>query len=328
MAAAGVVNPGRIAVLTAVMGALTGFAAGWLIGPDSEPVRLTPPAAPAAAAAASAPLASIEAAPPLVARQVPAPSLADVAGRPDLSALLRAPLSELRHSLQTALHHRADGGWLYARALARQCAALDMVTMRERMMPAELQPVAEVNNLNAQRATALREQLAAGCSQLDPDELQEAINVPPGAADPLIALMDRPAQPGSAEARDRMAAILSRPDPLMLAEMGPALLQRDGEAYVFDGRRYGGEEDRRLIEAAAALLPCSLGMVCDERDAFVWGPCVTDARCEHDSRMAFVLADAGAAEHPERRTQILAWVERLKSAVTSRDVDRFVKPPA
>ncbi len=316
-------SPARVAVLAAVMGALTGFAAGWLAGPGREPVTLAEAgAAPAAFHALSVPAAAASAAPaPLAARLALAGD-----GPVDLGALLRAPLSELRSSLLTALRHRSEGGWLYARALARQCSALEMIAMRERLMPAAFQPVNDVNQPGVQRAQAIRDQLSAGCSQLQPDELREAINVPPGAVDPLIAVMDRPARPGSAEARERLTAILARPDPLMLAELGPGLLARDGGSLVFDGKRVDGDE-RQLLEGAAILLPCSLGLVCDGQDVIVWGPCLTDGTCGASSREEAVMNSLQAGEHPERRAAVLAWVERLRAAVVARDVDRFLKPP-
>ena len=314
----------RVAVLAAVLGALAGLVAGSLAGPGREPVTLAEqvippttarPARPDPAFAAGAASASL-----------PAPRPAGADGRVDLGALLRAPLSELRTSLLTALRHRSEGGWLYARVLARQCSALEMVEMREHLAPAAFQPAIDLNQPGAQRALTLRDQLMAGCSQLQPDELLEAMNVPPGAADPLIAVMDQPARPGSAEARERLAAILARPDPLMLAELGPNLLARDGEALVFDGRRIDGEE-RQLLEGAALLLPCSLGLACDGQDEAVWGPCLVDGLCGTATREDAVMATVNAGEHPEHRAAVLAWVERLRAAVVARDVDRFLKPP-
>lgn len=314
-----------VAVLAAVLGALAGLVAGSLVGPGREPVTLARLLAPTTTARPAQPdpafAAGAASAPRLT------PLLAGADGRVDLGALLRAPLTELRTSVLTALRHRSEGGWLYARALARQCSVLEMVEMREHLAPAAFQPAIDLNQPGAQRALTLRDQLMAGCSQLQPDELLEAMNVPPGAADPLIAVMDQPARPGSAEARERLAAILARPDPLMLAELGPNLLARDGEALVFDGRRIDGEQ-RQLLEGAALLLPCSLGLACDGQDEAVWGPCLVDGLCGTATREDAVMATVNAGEHPERRAAVLAWVERLRAAVVARDVDRFLKPPA
>lgn len=315
----------RVAVLAAVLGALAGLVAGSLVGPGREPVtlaRLLAPTTTARPERANPAFAAGAASAPRL-----APLLAGTDGRVDLGALLRAPLSELRTSVLTALRHRSEGGWLYARALARQCSVLEMIEMRDRLVPAAFQPAIDLNQPVAQHAMALRDQLAAGCSQLQPDELREAMNVPPGAIDPLISVMDQPARPGSAQARERLAAILSRPDPLMLAELGPSLLARDGEAIVFDGKRIDGDE-RQLLEGAAVLLPCSLGLVCDDQDVIVWGPCLIDGTCKASSREDFVMNGLQASEHPERRAAVLAWVERLRAAVVARDVDRFLKPPA
>ncbi|WP_416762151.1 hypothetical protein ACNI65_07530 [Roseateles sp. So40a] len=345
---------GRVAVLAAALGALAGAGAGWWVDPGGDGTR---PALPATAAAgrpssfagadaswrgASPGLDAAHAAPSdLAARRTGAPRGA--VGTPELQALLRAPPSALRASLKTAMRHRDQGGWLYARALARQCVLLEMTTLHEGT--AGLAPV-DLNQPLAQRVSAWREQLAAGCAQLQPEELREAMNVPAAAsgtsatpgtldgADPLIQLMDRPAPPGSAAARERLAAILNRADPLMLSELGPALLQREGEAFVFDGRRLAGEDERRALEAATMLLPCALGLACDERDERVWGPCVMTGDCRHATREEAVLAatdadaglDAGPAA-PDRRAAVRAWVERLREAVLARDVDRFLRPP-
>ncbi len=333
---------GRVALLAAALGTLAGAGAGWWVGPGGAGPH---PATPSLAATERPPPRAKDDAPwrgqrPDLDGQRAAPS--DLAPRgavgvPDLQALLRAPPSALRPSLQTAMRHRDQGGWLYARALARQCVLLEMTTLREGVAgPAP----ADLNQPLAQRVSAWREQLAAGCAQLQPEELREAMNVPaaasgtPDGADPLIQLMDRPAPPGSAAARERLAAILARPDPLMLSELGPALLQRDGEAFVFDGQRLAGEDDRRALEAAARLLPCALGLACDERDESVWGPCVMTGDCRYATREEAVLAEGGAEGgtdaapvSPLRRAAVRAWVERLREAVLARDVDRFLRPP-
>lgn len=319
-------SPARIASLAAVMGALTGLAAGWLVGAGRETVTL---ANAITVRAEEDRFGGVSEAPergagfgsmPLAARRI------GNAGPIDLGALLRAPPSALRSSLLTALAHASEGGSLYARALARQCSVLEMVAMREQLMPGELQPAMDMNQPGASRAQALREQLSVGCSQLQPDELREAMNLPPGGADPLVKAMDRSPRPGGAEARERLTALLANPDPLMLAEIGPGLLIRDGESVVFDGQRIQGEE-RQVLEGAVALLPCSLGLVCDGQDISVWGPCLTDGRCDASSREDVVMAGVQAGEHPERRAAVLAWVQRLRDAVIARDVDRFLRPP-
>ncbi|WP_431103655.1 hypothetical protein [Roseateles noduli] len=314
-------NPARLTLGAVLGGALTGFVAGCLVDEGREPVVL--------AVARQAPMAPLD-----VGRSARAPGTARVAEAaaampdadgPDLPALLHAPPGELRASVLTALRHRAHGGWLYARALVQPCATLELMALRAQVA----EPVSlDLNNPRAQRAASQRDQLSAACAQLQPEEIQEAMNVPPGSTDPLIALRDRQVQPGSAEARDRMAAILARPDPLMLAALGPGLLQRDGEAYVFDGQRHGDETERREMEAAAVLLACSLGLPCDDSNELVWAPCLIDGDCRHATLADSVMDELGAADHPERRAAVLAWVGKLRDAVLAREVDRFVKPPA
>ena len=152
--------------------------------------------------------------------------------------LLKAPPSQLRASLDRAMRMREQGGRLYARALARRCAELD----------ARADPGPEFD------------QLRSGCDQVLVSEWLALVNIAAdeqGPIDPLLQLLER-----HEAAPAQMAALLARPDPLLLDELGPRLLwQRDGD-YYFDGRHYRDEAERRLIEAALRLLPCDLGLGC------------------------------------------------------------------
>ncbi|MFN4116600.1 MAG: hypothetical protein ACK4F7_08905 [Inhella sp.] len=152
--------------------------------------------------------------------------------------MLKAPPSQLRASIDRAMRMRESGGRLYARALARRCAELD----------ARANPGPEFD------------QLRSGCDQVLVSEWLALVNIAAdeaGPADPLLQLLER-----HEAAPAQLAALLARPDPLLLDELGPRLLwQRDGD-YYFDGQFYRDDAGRALVEAALRLLPCDLGLPC------------------------------------------------------------------
>ncbi|MFT7722429.1 MAG: hypothetical protein QM788_06320 [Roseateles sp.] len=218
-----------------------------------------------------------------------------------LAALLAAPPQALRATLQAALRARAEGGRLYARALARRCAALDAL----RSSPAAA-PALDPGDPAVQQALAWRDAWAAGCGQLLAPEWLALASVPAGEsgpADPLLRLLEAEATP------ERLAAVLARPDPLLLDEIGPALLGDD----VPDAGGEDGEAGRRLRAAAWRLLPCDFGLACDASDPAVWLACLQGEGC-HASRAALVLAGEAGGD-PARAAAITALRERLRDAI-------------
>lgn len=297
---------GRLVTATRAAGAglaLLALAAWWQPGlPTPEPASATPPLLAAGVAAGPPAWAPAE-----VVRDGARGGEPAVAW-PDLPALLAAPAQSLRATLQAALRERASGGRLYARALARQCAAL-------RTWP-EPATSLDLNDPRAQRALAQRTALATGCDQMLAGEWLALASVPadePGVTDPLLQTLESEASPA------RLAALLARPDPLLMEELGSRLL---GDSPVFDGQRFDGAGERSLLEAALRLLPCDFGLVCDERDPGVWQACLRGEGC-HGSRTEQVMAEEAAGD-PARVAAIAALRSRLRDAVRARAVERFL----
>lgn len=223
-----------------------------------------------------------------------------------LASLLAAPDIDLRASLHAALAARAQGGRLYARALARRCAALAGLT-------APAQPP-DVNDPLHQRAVARQAALSAGCAQFANAEWLAFVNVAADEAtgdDPLLTL-----QQSDLDDAALLQAVFTRPDALLLDELGERLLLRRivGEPVLyFDGQRFDSEADRALARAALRLLPCQFGMACDERDPEVWLACLRGDGC----------AASRASQEPAA-AQALAL--RLASALRSRELGRFLPP--
>ncbi|KQW43496.1 MULTISPECIES: hypothetical protein [unclassified Roseateles] len=224
----------------------------------------------------------------------------------DLPGLLAAPESALRASVHAALAARADGGRLYARALARRCALLAG-------LPAPEQPP-DVNDARHQRAVARQAALAAGCGQFANSEWLALVNIAPDeptSGDPLLAL-----QQSDLDDTALLQAVMARPDPLLLDELGKRLLLRriSGEPTLyFDGQRFDTETDRATASAALRLLPCHFGLACDERDPDVWLACLrgdgcTSSRFEQEAVAAHALA------------------VRVAEALRARELARFMPP--
>jgi hypothetical protein len=188
-----------------------------------------------------------------------------------LAQLLSAPEASLRASVQAALARPAEGGRLYARALARRCAALAGLPTPE--------PPPDVNDARHQRAVARQAALSAGCGQFAPAEWLALVNIAPddGRGDPLLAL-----QQSDLDDAPLLQAVMARPDALLLDELGERLLLRriGGEPVLyFDGQRFDGEDSSALAQAALRLLPCEFGLACDEGDPEVWLACLRGDGC-------------------------------------------------
>ncbi|MGM9480483.1 hypothetical protein ACS5PN_04750 [Roseateles sp. NT4] len=262
-----------------------------------QPAVDTPPVAPAVVAPPAARPAMPERRHAPAARETPqAPAL-------HLVGLLTAPEASLRASVMTALSQPAEGGRLYARALARRCA--DLAGLQAVTAP-------DVNDARHQSAVARRAALAAGCSQFGNGEWLGLVNVAAdeaGGGDPLLAI-----QQSDLDDAALVQALMARPDPLLLDELGERLLLRriDGEARLFfDGQRFDAEADRATAQAALRLLPCHFGLACDERDPEVWFSCLRGDGC---------VASRLEREPPEAQ----ALASRLAAALRSRDLKRFL----
>ena len=238
---------------------------------------------------------------------------APAVARASLPALLAAPPQALRASLQAALDDRASGGRLYARALARRCTGLRALEARE--AAAADGPVAlDANAPAVQQAWAQREAWTAGCAQLLRDEQLALASVPAGeagAADPLLDVLE------SEPSRARLAAVLARPDPLLLEELGADLL---GNAPRVGQRGFVTEGDLEVLGAALRLLPCEFGLVCDGRDPVVWLACLGGEGC-FESRGEQVLAGLG---DPARAAAALALRDSIRDAIRTRAIDRLL----
>ena len=236
-----------------------------------------------------------------------------------LADLLVAPATHLRASLHSAMAQTGQGGRLYARSLARQCAELERLLAPPLPGAPGPAPAAEpdFNQPSYQRALARQTALATGCGQLLTQEWLALASVPAHddtPSDPLLGLLE------STDDAARLAATLARPDPLLLDELGARLLG----GQPFDGETFQDDEAGRRLDAALYLLPCDFGLVCDERDPSVWMACLRGEGC-HSDRAAQVMAQLAGGDGV-RYAAIEALRARLREAIQSREVARFTRP--
>lgn len=297
MAASGLVIAPPAALLLGVVGVALVAWAWWGQQPaDAEAPR------PVVAAVALAPQPVRPAmAPPVTVPVMPAAKPAvDLRSLP---GLLTAPEVDLRATLQAALAAPAQGGRLYARALARRCATL-----------AGLQAAAtpDVNDARHQQAVTRQAALSAGCGQFANAEWLALVNIgtdEAAAGDPLLAI-----QQSDLDDAALLNAVFARPDPLLLDELGERLLLRrvDGQPMLyFDGQRFDDERSRATAQAALRLLPCQFGLTCDERDPEVWLACLRGDGC---------VASRAEQETPAAR----ALTTRIAEALRARELGRFL----
>ncbi len=295
MAASGLViaPPAALALSAALL------AWAWWGGPVKEAEAPRP----AAVATRAAPKSEAPAPGPAL-RAMPANAAASPA---DLTGLLAAPEAQLRASVHAALAAPAQGGRLYARALARRCA--DLAGLQAAGPP-------DPNDARHQHAVARQAALAAGCSQFANGEWLALVNIARDetmGADPLLAV-----QQSDLDGLALLQAVFARPDALLLAELGERLLLRriDGEPRLyFDGQPFDDEQGRATAQAALRLLPCHFGLACDERDPEVWLACLRGDGC---------AASRAARETPAA----VALAARLAAALRAGELGRFLPAPS
>ena len=273
--------------------------AAWLGMPPAEAPKPVVAAAPALALPRPEPAPAQAHPRPQAPQRDPVPPV-------DLLGLLTAPEAGLRASVQAALAARAQGGRLYARALARRCA--DLAGLPQHGEPPDL------NDARHQRAVARHAALAGGCGQFGHAEWLALVNIgadEPTAGDPLLAL-----QQSDLDDAALLQAVFAQPDPLLLDLLGDRLLQRriaGQPTLYFDGQRFDDEAARALAHGALRLLPCHFGLACDERDPEVWLPCLQGAGC---------AASRAEQEAPEAGP----LAARLAEALRARALTRFLPP--
>lgn len=302
-------RPGAVAGACAFACALVLLAA---LARQREAASFAPPADARAAVPEARARAYARAGTETIARAVVAPvRAAPASAREGVPALLRRPPAQLRDSVLQALARPAEGGRLYARELLRQCAAADAVAglhAPEGDDPGHVAPPDPADPRVA-RALARQQQLQAACRQLTDDELSAGANIVRNEADgvdPLLDAADRyGTEPG--DARARLRRVLAQADPLVLQEIAPRLLEAAAAPDI--------------AEPALALLPCALGLPCDDGDPQVWTACLQGQGCA-DGREALVLQRAAAGD-AARRQHILALVQRLARAAKAGDDEAF-----
>jgi len=122
--------------------------------------------------------------------------------------------------------------------------------------------------------------------------------------------------------KSALAAVLDNGDPLLVSEQLERLLLEktpQGLAYWIDGKQVPAMNSG-ILQAALGVLPCALGLVCDERSALVLGACLNTGKCYTD-QIEMVLANL---PDDSQRAQLKSTLASLESAVRERRIGRFL----
>jgi hypothetical protein len=295
-----------------VVGALT--AVFLVTGCDAADGPLTPEAA----QSDPAPLASGAAADPASPRPL------------DLAGQLREA-TDLRAFAVEAGRHPELGGISYAQFATSRCWLFKQYLSRHLGNRLPEQPGEDPSRYAKRRAMYQRMQNA--CRNV---EMTQYLGNRQQQGDTILRLSEQAktasASRRRAERRSALAAVLANGDPLLLEGTLVPLVTEwlpGGRAtgYWIDGKlvpttlQTGRTVNPRTHTYATALklLPCRIGLVCDERDVEVFGSCVSAGKCYADriemARDAMPPADRPAFD------QDLDWLER---AVRNRDLDRLL----
>jgi len=122
--------------------------------------------------------------------------------------------------------------------------------------------------------------------------------------------------------KSALAAVLNNGDPLLVSnQLERLLLEKTprGLAYWIDGKQVPVMNSAGL-QTALVVLPCRLGLVCDERSPEVLAPCLNSGKC-YANRIELAMANLPDDAQRARLTSTLA---SLESAVRARRIDRFL----
>jgi hypothetical protein len=123
-----------------------------------------------------------------------------------------------------------------------------------------------------------------------------------------------------AQRKEALAMVLQSGDPLLLSEtLERLVLQKtdQGLAYWVDGKQVSMNTPN--IQAAFSVLPCKLGLICDDRTPEVLMTCINTGQCYSD-RLEMVRA----AIPESQRGEFDSVLANLESAVKSGRTDRFI----
>jgi hypothetical protein len=122
--------------------------------------------------------------------------------------------------------------------------------------------------------------------------------------------------------KSALAAVLNNGDPLLVSnQLERLLLEKtpDGLAYWIDGKQVP-VMNSAVLQTALVVLPCRLGLVCDERSPEVLAPCLNSGKC-YASRVELAMANL---PDDAQRAKLTSTLASLESAVRARRIDRFL----
>lgn len=227
--------------------------------------------------------------------------------------------------------NRDHGGSLYVRTLLKQCelAADSGDVLKKGDIDFSKLPQEEF--VAASKALA---SLQARCSQFTTDDYQKYIvakaSAPGDSHDPYNTLLRdflKAARLDQDAKRGAVASLVERPDPLIFEEIGARLsmTKLSGEGVIFfDGINYPIRDNPEIL-SAYKLVPCGLGLRCDDSDFEVVLSCATGRGCFASRFEMIKRNDLG--NDPIRYQKVIGLYSQMIEAINKKNIGAFVTEP-
>ncbi|MBH1964452.1 MAG: hypothetical protein I8H77_08960 [Comamonadaceae bacterium] len=233
---------------------------------------------------------------------------------------------------ESALKNPEKGGIFYASRILRMCSAI----RNETTFGGESQTAysVEMDDEVYGKISAAAEGLRAKCSMFTPDELSdhhinEVLKSEASLKDPLIsagkALGEDSGFEQLARRKKLVDDVIKLGDPLLISELGMRLALYRHSATGQLMFKFGGDEyplDSEVdVGFALYMLPCNLGMQCDENEFDMAMRCASNAGC-YEGRVDYVRKVMTAGSRDFDGTKKLC--EQMAEAAKKGDLSKFM----
>lgn len=224
--------------------------------------------------------------------------------------------------------NKNPGGTLYVRTLLKQCElAKDSDNILQRG-DVDFTKLPQEHFVSASKALS---SLQARCSQFTADDYRKYISTaeqltsPNDPYDSLLRDFLKASDLGQHAKRSAITNILQNPDPLIFDEVGVRLsmTKNGGEAAVFfNGVSYPINGDPEIV-SAYRLLPCGLGLQCNEGDFEVLLSCALGRGC-FANRFEMIKQNELGGD-TARYANVMSLYSSMLEAIRQRNTDAFIK---
>jgi hypothetical protein len=250
---------------------------------------------------------------------------------PTLSDGLR-DAADLRVFAMEAIKHPQDGGVSYSAYASSTCrvATVAVLSVLVDWNVADLPYVAPEDPRAYAKRNAAFKKVKAACAGFSENELSYARDIELDAQakalndlqETLSARVRAALASGDmAQRRAALSAVLENGDPLLIANNIERLLMERTDAGLgvwLDGKLIPSAEAATL-KSALWVLPCTLGLLCDEKTTPLIQACLDRGAC-YSNRVDYALSQTP----DDQKAAFVAMLSKLEAAVRARKVDAFL----